>query len=59
MFNGILYNANGLTVKELLHYLERVVAHGDENYVVYASSKPVIMISCEPTGVLMDVKENK
>lgn len=59
MFNGILYNVNGLTAKELLQYLERVVAHGDGENIVYASSKPVIMISCEQNCVLMEIKENK
>ena len=59
MFYGILNNPNGLTAKELLHYLERVIAHGDENNIVYASSKPVIMISCEPACVLMETRGNK
>ena len=59
MCNGILYNVNGLTAKELLQYLERVVAHGDGENIVYASSKPVIMISCEQNCVLMETKENK
>lgn len=54
MFYGILNRPSGLTVEELLHYLEHVVAHGDGNSIVYASSKPVTMISCEPTCVLME-----
>lgn len=58
VFNGILTNPKGLTVKELSYYLERVIAHGDGNNIVYASSKPVIMISCEQDCVLIEV-ENK
>ena len=59
MFYGILNNPRGLTAEELLKYLEHVVAHGDGNNIVYASSKPVVMISCEPTCVLMEVRESK
>lgn len=56
MFNGILTNPKGLTVEQLFYYLERVIAHGDGNNIVYASSKPVIMISCEQDCVLIEVK---
>lgn len=59
MFFGILNNPKGLTAKELFYYLERVVAHGDGESIVYASSKPVIRISCEPSCVFMEIKENK
>ena len=59
MFFGILHNPKGLTADELLHYLEHVIAHGDGNSIVYASSKPVTMISCEPKSVLMEVRNNK
>jgi len=59
MFFGILNNPKGLTAKELFYYLERVVAHGDGESIVYASSKPVIRISCDPTCVLMEIEENK
>lgn len=59
MFYGILSNPNGLTAEELLHYLERVIAHGDGNSVVYASSKPVTMISCELNAVLMEARDNQ
>ena len=59
MFYGVLNNPKGLTAKELLQYLERVVAHGDGENIVYASSKPVVMISCEQNCVLMEIKENK
>ena len=58
MFYGILQNASGLTAEELLHYLEYVVAHGDGNSIVYASSKPVTMISCELNAVLMETRRN-
>ena len=58
MFYGILNNPRGLTAEELLKYLEYEVAHGDGNNIVYAASKPVVMISCEPTCVLMNVREN-
>lgn len=54
MFFGVLNRPRGLTAEELLHYLEYVVAHGDGNSVVYASSKPVTMISCEENSVLME-----
>ena len=59
MFFGVLNNPRGLTAQELLHYLEYVIAHGDGNNIVYASSKPVTMISCEPTCVLMQVRDNE
>jgi hypothetical protein len=59
MFYGVLHNAKGLTANELFHFLERAIAHGDGESIVYASSKPVIMISCEPSCVLMEIKENK
>lgn len=58
MFYGILHNPSGLTAEELLHYLEYVVAHGDGNSIVYTSSKPVIMISCEKNSVLMETAHN-
>ena len=58
MFYGILNNPRGLTAKELLKYLEYVIAHGDGNSVVYASSKPVTMISCELNSVLMEVRND-
>ena len=58
MFYGILNKPSGLTAEELLHYLEYVVAHGDGNSVVYASSKPVTMISCEENSVLMETAHN-
>lgn len=54
MFFGVLNRPKGLTAEELLHYLEYVIAHGDGNSVVYASSKPVTMISCEENSVLME-----
>lgn len=57
MFYGVLNNSKGLTANELLQYLERVIAHGDGDSIVYASSNPVIMISCEPACVLMETKE--
>ena len=56
MFYGVLNKPSGLTAKELLHYLEYVIAHGDSNSIIYASSKPVTMISCEPTCVLMETR---
>ena len=59
MFCGVYYNPIGLTAKELLRYFECVVAHGDGNSIVYASSKPVTMISCEPTCVLMEVRDSE
>lgn len=57
MFYGIINKPSGLTADELFHYLEYVIAHGDGNSIVYASSKPVTMISCEPKCVLMEVRE--
>lgn len=57
MFYGVLNNPKGLTANELLQYLERVVAHGDGSSIVYASSKPVLMISCEPSYILMETKK--
>ena len=57
MFYGILNNPRGLTAEELLKYLEYVVAHGDGGNIVYAASKPVTMISCEPSCVLMEVRD--
>lgn len=59
MFYGVLHNPSGLTAEQLLKYLEYVVAHGDGNSVVYASSKPVTMISCELNSVLMEVRDNE
>lgn len=59
MFYGVLNKPSGLTADELLHYLEYVIAHGDGDSIVYASSKPVTMISCEPTCVLMEVRGTK
>ena len=59
MFCGVFNNPSGLTAKELLHYFEYVVAHGDGNSIVYSSSKPVTMISCEPTCVLMEVRDGE
>ena len=58
MFYGVLNNPSGLTAKELLRYLEHVIAHGDGNSIVYASSRPVIMISCELGCVLMEVRKD-
>ena len=58
MFYGVLNNPRGLTAEELLKYLEHVIAHGDGNSIVYASSRPVTMISCELNSVLMEVKGN-
>lgn len=57
MFYGVLNRPSGLTAEELLHYLEHVIAHGDGNSIVYASSQPVTMISCEPCCVLMELRE--
>lgn len=58
MFYGVLNKPSGLTAEELLHYLEYVVAHGDGNSVVYVSSNPVTMISCEENSVLMETAHN-
>ena len=58
MFYGVLSNTKGLTAEELLKYLEYVVAHGDGNSIVYASSKPITMISCEKNSVLMEIAPN-
>jgi alkylhydroperoxidase/carboxymuconolactone decarboxylase family protein YurZ len=55
-FNILLNKSHGVTAEELLHYLEHVVAYGGRNNIVYASSKPITMISCEPTCVLMGVE---
>lgn len=57
MFYGVLINPSGLTVEELLKYLEHVVAHGCGDNIVYAATKPVTMISCEPGCVLMEVRK--
>ena len=54
MFYGVLKRAKGLTAEELLKYLEFVIAHGDGSSIVYASTKPVTRISCEPNCVLME-----
>ena len=59
MFYGVLNNPRGLTAEELLKYLEYVVACGDGNSVVYTSSKPVTMISCELNSVLMEATNNR
>lgn len=58
MFYGVLNKPSGLTAEELLHYLEYVVAHGDGGSIVYASSTPVTMISCEENSVLMETAHN-
>ena len=58
MFYGVLNNPSGLTAEELLHYLECVVTHGDGNSIVYASFKPITMISCEENSVLMETAHN-
>lgn len=57
MFYGILNNPKCLTAEELLKYLELVIAHGDGGSIVYASTRPVTMIRCEPNCVLMEVRE--
>ena len=54
MFYGVLKRAKGLTAEELLKYLEFVIAHGDGDSIVYASTKPITRISCEPNCVLME-----
>ena len=59
MFYGILHNPSGLTAKQLLNYLEHVVAHGDGDSIVYCSTRPVTMISCEPNCVLMETIDHK
>ena len=59
MFLGVLSNPSGLRVKDLHKYLEYVIAHGDEDSIIYASSKPVTMISCEPNAVLMKVRDKQ
>ena len=64
MFYGVLNNSSGVTVEELLRYLENVIAHGDGGNIVYSSSmpcvyKPVTMISCEPDCVLMEVRDSE
>ena len=57
MFYGTLYNPSGLTAEELLKYLEFVIAHGCGDSKVYASTRLVTMISCEPNSVLMETKD--
>ena len=57
MFNGTLYRPSGLTAEELLKYLEYVIAHGDGNSIVYASTKPGINISCELNCVLLETND--
>ena len=57
MFFGTLYNPSGLTAEELLKYLESVIAHGDGDNKVYASTRLVTMISCEPNCVLIETKD--
>lgn len=59
MFYGILHNPKGLTAEELLKYLEYVIAHGDGDSVVYASTRPVTMISCATNCVLMETTDYK
>lgn len=54
MFYGTLYNPSGLTAEQLLKYLEYVIAHGDGDSIVYCSTRPVTMISCELKSVLME-----
>jgi hypothetical protein len=54
MFYGTLHDPKGLTAEELLKYLEHVIAHGDGNSIVYCSTRPVTMISCELNSVLME-----
>lgn len=54
MFYGFMNNPSGLTVKELIRYLEYVNVYGGGDSIVYASSKPVTFISCEPDCVLME-----
>lgn len=54
MFYGTLYNLSCLTAEQLLKYLEYVIAHGDGDSIVYCSTRPVTMISCEPNCVLME-----
>lgn len=59
MFYGTLYNTSGLTAEQLLKYLEYVIAHGDGDSVVYCSTRPVTMISCETNCVLMETIDYK
>jgi hypothetical protein len=59
MFHGVLYNPSGLTAKELLKYLEYVVAHGDGESIVYCSTRPVTMIDCTLNCVLMETVDYK
>lgn len=59
MFYGILNKPSGLTAEELLHYLEYVIAHGDGDSIVYCSTRPVTMISCELNCVLMETIDYK
>ena len=59
MFYGTLYNPCGLTAEELLKYLEHVIAHWDGGSKVYASTRLVTMISCEPNCVLMETIDYK
>lgn len=54
MFYGILHSPKGLTAEELLKYLEYVIARGDGDSIVYASTRPVTIISCESNCVLME-----
>lgn len=54
MFQGTLYRPSGLTAEELLKYLEYVIAHGDGDNIVYCSTRPVTIISCEQNSVLME-----
>ena len=54
MFYGILHDPKGLTAEELLKYLEFVIARGDGDSIVYCSTRPVTMISCELKSVLME-----
>lgn len=58
MFYGTLNKPSGLTAEELLHYLEYVIAHGDGDSIVYASSEPIAMISCKEKSVLMETIHN-
>lgn len=59
MFYGILHNPKGLTAEELLKYLEYVIANGNGDSMVYCSTRPVTMISCEQNCVLMETIDYK
>ena len=60
MFFGVLNNPNGITAEELLKYLERVVAHGNGDSKIYASTRLVTTISgCEPNCVLLETIDYK